>query len=95
MATLIGHRRAHGHGLEPGVAASLQRRLDHGVRHWTVRITRGDERRNLEVVDGPGGIWRVRPAGALVELAPSAGTEVLRELVALVGDREAARPTAP
>jgi hypothetical protein len=42
-------------------------------------------RRNVEVVEGDGGIWRVRPADdGLVELAPTTTTAVVRELVALV-----------
>jgi hypothetical protein len=41
-------------------------------------------RRNLEVLEGPdAGIWRVRPACDVVELAPTSSTAVLRELVAL------------
>jgi hypothetical protein len=96
MAVLIGRRQAHGHGLDHATAAALQRRLDQGVRHWTVRVEVDGRRRNLELVDGPGGIWRVRPAGELVELAPVTSTAVLRELVALLaGDGGAARPTAP
>jgi hypothetical protein len=84
MAVLIGRREAHGHGLDPAVATALQRRLDGGVRHWTVRVETGGWSRNLEVLEGPdAGIWRVRPAGDLVELAPTSSTAVLRELVAL------------
>ena len=84
MAVLIGRREAHGHGLGPEVATSLQRRLDGGVRHWTVRVETDGWRRNLEVLEGPdAGIWRVRPAGDVVELAPTSSTAVLRELVAL------------
>ena len=84
MAVLIGRGEAHGHGLEPDVASALQRRLDAGVRHWTVRLEAGDRRRNLEVVEGEdAGIWRVRPVGDLIELAPTSSTAVLRELVAL------------
>jgi hypothetical protein len=90
MAILIGRRQAHGHGLDPEVAAALQRRLDAGVRHWTVRVECRDWRRNLEVLEGDGGIWRVRPTAELVELAPITTTDVVRELVALcqaaVGD---------
>jgi hypothetical protein len=94
MAILIGRRQAHGHGLEPEQATALQRRLDAGVRHWTVRVQRGEWRRNLEVLEGDGGIWRVRPvAGDLVELAPASTTGVVRELVALL--RREDRPAAP
>jgi hypothetical protein len=86
MAVLIGRREAHGHGLDHEVATALQRRLESGVRHWTVRVEAGGWSRNLEVLDGPdAGIWRVRPAGELVELAPTSSTAVLRELVALCG----------
>jgi hypothetical protein len=99
MALLIGRREAHGHGLDPDVAADLQERLDAGVRHWTVRVECAAWRRNLEVVEGAGGIWRVRPDGDLVELAPASSTAVLRELVALVGaaaaERRKDRPAAP
>jgi hypothetical protein len=95
MAVLIGRGQAHGHGLDPDVAAALQRRLDAGVRHWTVRVECPAWRRNLEVVEGDG-IWRVRPAGELVELAPTTTTAVLRELVALcVRARRGNRPAAP
>jgi hypothetical protein len=86
MAVLIGRRQAHGHGLPADQAAALQRRLDAGVRHWSVRLEddRG-RRRNLEVVEGAdAGIWRVRPAGELVELAPTSTTEVVRGLVELL-----------
>jgi hypothetical protein len=93
MAVVIGRREAHGHGLAPEVAADLQQRLDAGVRHWTLRVESGGGRRNLEVVDGPGGIWRVRPVGDLVELAPTSSTAVVRELVGLL--RRAGRSTAP
>jgi hypothetical protein len=84
MATLIGRREAHGHGLAAPVAAALQRRLDAGVRHWSVRVASGGRRRNLEVLEGAGGIWRLAPVGDLVELAPTTTTAVLRELVALL-----------
>jgi hypothetical protein len=94
MAVLIGRRQAHGHGLAPEQAAALQRRLDAGVRHWTVRVQRGGRRRNLEVLEGDGGIWRVRQvAGDQVELAPSSTTAVVREIVELV--RREDRPAAP
>jgi hypothetical protein len=83
MANLIGRRQAHGHGLDPDVAAALQQRLDGGVRHWTVRVECPAWRRNLEVLEGDGGIWRLRPAGELVELAPTTTTNIVRELVAL------------
>ena len=83
MAVLIGRRQAHGHGLEADVAAALQRRLDGGVRHWTARVETPAWSRNLEVLEGAGGIWRVRPAGTLVELAPTTTTAIVRELVAL------------
>jgi hypothetical protein len=96
MAVLIGRGQAHGHGLEPDVATGLQRRLEAGVRHWTVRVERGGWSRNLEVLEGDEGIWRVRPAGELVELAPSSSTAVLRELVALCErGRRGDRPAAP
>jgi hypothetical protein len=96
MAVLIGRRAAHGHGLHPDVAAGLQQRLDAGARHWTVRAERAGRRRNLEVVEGDGGIWRVRPVGELVELAPTTSTAVVRELVALVAlVRREDRPAAP
>jgi hypothetical protein len=106
MAVLIGRARAHGHGLEPEVATDLQRRIDDGVRHWTIAVQRGQWRRNLEVVEGDGGIWRVRAAGELVELAPTSTTAVVRELIALVvtaateseparGPMNADRPASP
>jgi hypothetical protein len=96
MAVLIGRRQAHGHGLEPEVATGLQRRLEAEVRHWTVRFEAGGWRRNLEVVEGEGGIWRVRPVGELVELAPTTTTAVVRELVALCErGRRGGRPAAP
>jgi hypothetical protein len=96
MAVLIGRRQAHGHGLEADIATALQRRLDGGVRHWTLRFEAGGWRRNLEVLEGEGGIWRVRPTGELVELAPTTTTAVLRELVALCGSaRRGDRPAAP
>lgn len=86
MAVLIGRRQAHGHGLPAAQATALQRRLDAGVRHWSVRLHAhaGALRRNVEVVDGDGGIWRVRPAtDGTVELAPTTSTGALRALVAL------------
>jgi hypothetical protein len=83
MAGLIGRRQAHGHGLDPELAAAIQRRLDSGVRHWTVRVECPAWRRNLEILEGDGGIWRLRPASGLVELAPTTTTDVIRELVAL------------
>jgi len=103
MSLLIGRGEAHGHGLEPEVATALQRRLDAGIRHWTVRVECDAFRRNLEVVDGEAGIWRVRPADGLVELAPTSTTEVVRALIALVGaalasdadGRRGDRPAAP
>ena len=86
MAILIGRRQAHGHGLPPGQATALQRRLDAGVRHWSVRrADRSGRRRNLEVLEGAAGIWRVRPAGELIELTPTRTTEVVRALVELTG----------
>ena len=94
MAILIGRGEAHGHELEPELANDLQERLDAGVRHWTVRFHRGEWRRNLEVLEGAAGIWRVRPAGELVELAPTSTTAIVRELIALIG-RSASRPAAP
>ena len=69
MAVLIGRGQAHGHGLEPEVARDLQRRLEAGTRHWALRFQAGGWRRNLEVLEGDGGIWRVRSVGELVELA--------------------------
>jgi hypothetical protein len=84
MAVLIGRAQAHGHGLDAPVAAALQRRLDLGARHWSVRVAAGGRRRNVEVLEGPGGIWRIAPAGDLVELTPTTTTAVLRELVALL-----------
>ncbi len=96
MAVVIGRGEAHGHGLEPEVATGLQRRLEAGVRHWTVRFEAGAWRRNLEVLEGGGGIWRVRPVGELVELAPTTSTDVVRELVALCErGRRGGRPAAP
>lgn len=85
MAILIGRGQAHGHGLPEADAIDLQRRLDTGTRHWSVRLEAGGRRRNLEVVEGEdAGIWRVRPVDGLVELAPTTTTAVLRELVALL-----------
>jgi hypothetical protein len=84
MAVLVGRREAHGHGLDPAVATELQRRLDNDVRHWTIALQHGGRRRNPEVVEGRGGIWRVRPAGELVELALVAA--------AARGDRTGPRP---
>jgi hypothetical protein len=96
MAVLIGRGQAHGHGLDPDLATALQRRLDSGVRHWTVRVECPAWRRNLEVLEGDGGIWRVRPADGLVELAPTTTTAVVRELVALCESaRRGNRPAAP
>ena len=78
------------------MATGLQRRLEAGVRHWTVRFEAGAWRRNLEVLEGEGGIWRVRPVGELVELAPATSTDVVRELVALCErGRRGGRPAAP
>jgi hypothetical protein len=93
MAVLIGRGEAHGHGLEPELANDLQARLDAGTRHWTVRFQRGEWRRNLEVLEGDRGIWRVKPVGELVELAPTNTTAVARELIALVW--RASRSAAP
>jgi hypothetical protein len=85
MAVLIARREAHGHGLPEAQAVALQARLEAGVRHWSVRREVDGRRRNVEVVEGDGGIWRVRPADdGLVELAPTTTTAVVRELVALV-----------
>jgi hypothetical protein len=84
MAVLIGRGEAHGHELDPKLANDLQERLDAGVRHWTVRVERGEWRRNLEVLEGERGIWRIRPVDELVELAPTTTTAVVRELIALV-----------
>ena len=88
MAILIGRGQAHGHGIGPDVAAALQRRLDGGVRHWTVRVQCPAWRRNLEILEGDGGIWRLRPTDGAIELGPTTTTDVVRELVALC---EAAR----
>jgi len=97
MAVLIGRRQAHGHGLPAGEANALQQRLDPGVRHWTVRLEAlgGRRRRNLEVLEGEGGIWRVHPTeDGLVELAPASATTVVRDLVALLAlGRSARLPT--
>jgi hypothetical protein len=87
MAILIGRRQAHGHGLPPDQATALQRRLDAGVRHWSVRRADHHARRNLEVVEGASGIWRVRTANDLVELSPTSSTEVVRDMVALTTGR--------
>jgi hypothetical protein len=97
MSVVIGRGQAHGHGLEPEIANDLQRRLEAGVRHWTVCVQRGGWRRNLEVLEGDGGIWRVRPAGELVELAPTTSTAVVRELLALLTEasRREDRSAAP
>jgi hypothetical protein len=84
MAILIGRGEAHGHGLDATLVTDLQERLDAGVRHWTVRFQHGEWRRNLELLEGAAGIWRVRPAGELVELAPTTTTAVARELIALL-----------
>jgi hypothetical protein len=84
MSVLIGRGEAHGHDLDRDLANDLQDRLDAGVRHWTVRFQRGEWRRNLEVVEGERGIWRIRPVGELVELAPTSTTAIVRELIALV-----------
>jgi hypothetical protein len=69
--------------LGPELAAALQARLDRGIRHWSVRLEArgGALRRNVEVVDGDAGIWRVRSVGDRVELAPATSTDVLRALV--------------
>jgi hypothetical protein len=96
MAELIGRGQAHGHGLPPADADALGRRLEPGVRHWSVRCFgaegQGGERRgDVEVVEGDGGIWRVRTADGVVELAPTSSTAVLRDLVALLGEPPAAR----
>jgi hypothetical protein len=96
MSVVIGRGQAHGHGIEPEVANELQRRLAAGVRHWTVCVQRGGWRRNLEVLEGDGGIWRVRPVGERVELAPTSTTAVVRELLALLNEaRREDRPAAP
>ena len=90
MAVLIGNRQAHGHGLAPEAAAALQLRLDAGVRHWSVCLGQPlpdgrRRRRNLEILDGEAGIWRIRQLGEeLVELAPTATTTLLRDLVTFV-----------
>ena len=41
---------------EPDVATALQRRLEAGARHWTVRFECPAWRCNLEVLEGDGGI---------------------------------------
>ncbi|MGI8750494.1 MAG: hypothetical protein ACR2J6_08100 [Thermoleophilaceae bacterium] len=75
MAVLIGNRQAHGHGLAPEAAAALQLRLDAGVRHWSLSLGQPlpdgrQRRRNLEILDGEAGIWRIRQVTEeLVELA--------------------------
>jgi hypothetical protein len=84
MAIVIGRREAHGRGLDPDLARDLQERLDAGIRHWTLCVETPHSRRNLEVVDGEGGIWRVRPVEALVQLVPTSSTAVMRELIGLV-----------
>jgi hypothetical protein len=86
MAVLIGRGEAD----DP----DLRARLDAGTRHWTVRFQRGEWRRNLEVLEGERGIWRIRPAGELVELAPTNTTAIVRELIALI-NRSASRSAAP
>ena len=51
--------------------------------------------RSLEVVDTDGGLWRVVPDGADVELWPASPTEAWRELTALLPrDDELAEPEA-
>jgi len=72
-------------------AEALKRRLEPGVRHWSVMCAGregqgGEVPRSVEVVEGEGGIWRVRTVddGGLVELAPTTSTAVLRDLVALL-----------
>ena len=60
-------------------------------------MQRGGWRRNLEVLEGDGGIWRVRPVEELVELAPTTSTAIVRELLALLTEatRREDRPAAP
>ena len=94
MAVLIGRGQADGHDIAPDVASALQRRLDAGVRHWTVRVECTAWRRNLEVLEGDGGIWRLRAVGGLVELRPTTTTDVVRELVALCEDSRAVAAAA-
>jgi hypothetical protein len=95
MAIVIGRREAHGRGLDPELARDLQARLDAGIRHWTVCVETPRWRRNLEVVEGDGGIWRVRPVEPLVQLAPTSSTAVMRELIGLVGAARACAVTEP
>jgi hypothetical protein len=73
--------------LEPGPMAQLIGRDERfeRARHWSVRFEAGGWRRNVEVVEGEAGIWRVRPGDdGLVELFPTTTTDVVRELVALL-----------
>lgn len=84
MALLIGRGVARDLGVAPERAAALQRVLDAGTRHWSVRLACGTLRRNLEVLDGDAGLFRIRPVPEGVELAPVSATALLRELVALV-----------
>jgi HNH/ENDO VII superfamily nuclease len=88
------HHVEDGKTMELVLANDLQERLAAGVRHWTVRFEGGEWRRNLEVPEGDRGIWRVRPVGELVELAPASTTAIVRELIALIG-RSASRSAAP
>ncbi len=90
--------------LDPAaLALRVAELLEAGARHWTVRVECDAFRRNLEVVDGAAGIWRVRAADGLAELAPTSTTEVVRALIALVGaalasdadGRRGDRPAAP
>lgn len=96
MAELIDRAETDGHGLPRADAEALERRLEPGVRLWSVWRAGpdgegGELRRHVEVVEGEGGIWRVRTvAGGLVELASTTSTAVLRDLVALLGDGWAA-----
>lgn len=90
MAELIGGAEARGHGPPCAGAEALKRRLEPGVRRWSVRHAGregqdGELLRSVEVVEGEGGIWRVCTVDdGLVELAPTTSTAVLRDLVALL-----------
>jgi len=93
---LIGRGQVHPHGLPGADAEALERRLEPGVRHWSVTCAEavgqgGELRREVQVVEGEAGIWCVRTvAGGLVELVPTTSTAVLRDVVALLGDGAAA-----
>jgi len=96
MAELSGRGQVERHGLPGADAEALGRRLELGVRHWSVTCAASDGlggaiRREIQVVEGEAGIWRVRTvAGGLVDLVPTTSTAVLRDLVALLGNGAAA-----